>query len=172
MILVECNNDIKLMFRLGFIPEQIDHTGSKSAVLDGLELMKERFDIGIIDKDESNRQPELLELYKLHSKIRKLSKNRSIMSIALMENQNNKNKILIVISPHLEGWIYEVAKRKKLLPSNYGLPDDPDTFHHRDKEFTNEYQRLLIDLIKKRDWEINTLRQWITETIQQQGIMP
>ena len=89
------------------------------------------------------------------------------MSIVLMENQNNKNKILIVISPHLEGWIYEVAKRKKLLPSNYGLPDDPDTFHHRDKEFANEYQRLLIDLIKKRDWEINILKQWIMEAIQQ-----
>jgi len=167
MILVECYNDIQLMFRLGFIPEQIDHTGGKSAVLDGLELMKERFDIGIIDKDESNRQPELLESYKLHSKIRKSSKNKAIMSITLMENQNNKNKTLIIIAPHLEGWIYEVAERKNLLPRNYGLPDNPDTFHHRDKEFANEYQRLLIDLIKKRDWEINILKQWIMEAIQQ-----
>jgi len=79
-----------------------------------------------------------------------------------------QGKTLIVISPRLEVWIYEVAKRNKLDPKEYGLPDDPDVFHNDTSNQTPQmFQNLLIAIVKKGDWEINLMRKWIKEAIQQ-----
>lgn len=170
MIFVECGNDIQLVFKLGFISEQIDHTGSKSAVFES--LYNESCGIGIVDEDTLKNQKIWLNQYPyiVYSGAKKPKKKKTTRkeSITLMKDQHFRNRLLIEISPNLEAWIYEVANRNRISPTDYDLPDTPDECHrHRTKKAIQDgFRRLLEEIYKKRDWEISLMRKWIIETIQ------
>jgi hypothetical protein len=170
MIFVECGNDIQLVFKLGFISEQIDHTGSKSAVFESLD--NESYGIGIVDEDTTEKQKIWLDQYPyiiyLGAKKTKKRKTSRKESITLMKGQYVGTRLLIEISPHLEGWIYEVAKRKGILPTRYSLPETPEKCHQRrtEKVIQEGFRRLLEEIYRKKDWEISLIKQWIQEAIQ------
>jgi len=167
MIFVECGNDVQLVFKLGFISDQIDHTSSKSAVFESLDI--ESCGIGIVDEDTPEKQKIWLEQYPyiVYSGAKKPKKKKTTRkeSITLMKGQYVKTKLLIEISPNLESWIYEVAMRKKISPKKYGLPDTPDECHRNrtKKAIQKGFRRLLEDIYKKKDWEISLMKKWINE---------
>jgi hypothetical protein len=170
MIFVECGNDIQLVLKLGFISEQIDHTGSKTAVFESLE--NESYGIGIVDEDTLKKQKIWLNNYPyiIYSGAKKLGKKKTARkeSITLMKDQHSENKLLIEISPHLEGWIYEIANRERISPTDYGLPNTSSECHRRrtEKPIQTEFRRLLEEIIyKKRDWETKLMRKWIDKAI-------
>lgn len=171
MIFVECGNDIQLVFKLGFISEQIDHTGSKSAVFESLD--NESCGIGIVDEDTLKNQKIWLDQYPyiVYSGAKKSKKKKTTRkeSITLMKGQYVKAKLLIEISPNLEGWIYEVANRKRISPIDYDLPKTPDECHrHRtEKAIQKGFRTLLEEIYKKKDWEISLMKKWINEAMQQ-----
>jgi len=163
MIIIECNNDKQMIHRLGFTKRRIIHAGSKGKVLEQLEN-EYKPSICIVDEDNPANKSETIRNYVKAKEKRTAGKK----SVTLMKKKNDRNKSLIVISPRLEVWIYEVAKRNKLDPKKYGLPDDPDVFHNDTSNQTPQmFQNLLIAIVKKGDWEINLMRKWIKETIQQ-----
>ena len=163
MIIIECNNDKQLMFRLGFTKTNIVHAGSKGIVLERLNG-ETKPAIGIVDEDDVKKLQRLLKDNDIDLVIKKGKKN----SIALTAKRNDKTKSLIVISPRLEEWIYKVAKRNGINPTKYDLPEDPDMLHNdTSKESEKGFRDLLVALNKKKDWEIELMRKWINEAMQQ-----
>jgi len=159
MIIVECYNDKELVHRIGFPGYQVEHESGKSKVLGKVE--QEQKAVGIIDEDPSVGPTPYLEEYNEKGVVGKLK-------LLIRKDDDGKRVIrrAIEISPYLEGWLYEVAKRNRISPKKFDLPDDPEELHNlplrRGKNFQN-YRSFLIELNRAGDHEINTLKEWITE---------
>ena len=163
MIIIECNNDKQMIYRMNFTERQIIHAGSKGKVLEQLENERKP-SIGVVDEDNPANKSETIRNYIKAKEKRTATKK----SITLMKKKDDKGKTLIVISPRLEVWIYVIARRNKLSLNKYDLPDDPDILHNdTSKQTSKKFQNLLIDIAKIGDWEFTLMKQWITETIQQ-----
>ncbi len=150
MIIVECDPDEFLIKAMGF--SKIKHGGCKGKVLDAVK--KKPNAIGIIDEDPDSGQPS--ELYKY---VEKDSKS----TIKLLVRKDNKSKRVIVISPELEPWILDRARKNQLSPKDFGLPDDADGLKgiphiERKKNFKDFIMRLI-----ERDEEVKTLKQWLRQ---------
>jgi len=163
MIVVECYRDEALLHRIGFTPEQIKHEFGSSRVLGRVEQERELV-IGIIDEDPRVGKHPAMKEYKLQRSAKK--------AIKLLKRRNDETKRLIQISPRLEDWLCEVAKRNKISPKKYGLPDDPEELHREvslaeDENSQREnFRRFLIALVRANDDEIDTLRKWLREAIE------
>jgi len=117
MIIVECHKDRQLIFRMGFVPDQLEHELGRILVLNRVEKERERGNqrvIGVIDEDPQAGQPESLKKY---------DEKVVIGSIKLMEMRNDDGRNLtsraIQISPYFEAWLYERAKQNKLSPREF-----------------------------------------------------
>jgi hypothetical protein len=162
MIIIECENDVALLFRMGFTSEQLDeyevHTGGRARVLQKVEQDQKRV-IGIIDQDIKVRLPSKLRKYRIQKD--------STKSVKFMKKKDDDSKRLIMICPNLEEWLYELAKRRKIPPSRFKLPDDPKHLHHDGSEETEKnFREFLVTVIKKKDRDIIKMKQWIQEAIQ------
>lgn len=112
--------------------------------------------VGVIDEDQPFGQSNELKKYK---------EKKSSGNIKLLQKGNDKQKRLIQISPYLEDWLLNRAKRNKIEPKKYNLPDHPKKLHglamlERNKNF-QEFLQKLIDT----DTEIQTLKKWIEEVL-------
>jgi len=158
MIIVECFKDQQLMFRMGFIPDQMGHERGRSRVLAKLE--QEKRAVGIIDEDPQAGQPPDLRKYKQKKIVGKIS-------LLIGEDDDGKGVIrrAIQISPRLEDWLYTIASRNKVSPKTFSLPENPGELHKRSLKGDKDYRRFLEELIKKKDDEISTMTKWIWEAI-------
>ena len=154
MIIVECYRDQALIHRMGFTPKQIRHAHNKSRVLQTLERQHKA--VAVVDEDPHARQPGRLRTYD-----EKAAKGK----IKLLIKEDDDGKRAIQISPRIEDWLYVVAMRNKIFPERFGLPDHPEQLHTRSVHGDEGFRRFLIELIRKKDDEINTLKQWIREAI-------
>ena len=169
MIIVECEKDQALMFRLSFTPDQIIHAFHKSDVLGRMESRRKSGQkaIGVIDEDPQAGQPACLKEYE---------EKDSVGSIKLLIRKDDDGKSVICraiqISPYLEDWLCEIARRCKVPLNKFGLPDRPAKLHGMSLKFEKNnknmqnFQRFLDALREKKDDEINTLRKWIREAIE------
>jgi exoribonuclease R len=152
MILIECNNDEELVKQLGFKNKQCKHELNKGEVVKRLKR-ESNISIGIVDEDKEADQPSDMKFYHTID---------TVGSIKL--KRKDSIRFLIVISPRLEEWIYGVARRNKIIPEDYGLPK---VAHRLPKKPDHKFKEFLKVLIENNDLEIETMRQWIMETIQQ-----
>lgn len=157
MIIVECDKDQALMYRMFFTPRQVIHGYSKSDVLWRVEQIQKA--IGVIDEDPQSRRPKYLEAYN--------EKNTS-GKIKLLVRKDNNEKWIIQISPRLEDWLCGIAKRNKISPEEFDLPTSPGELHSmslkpgKNREY---FHRFLDALRRTKDNEIVTLRKWIRQAI-------
>ena len=152
MILIECYNDEELVKQLGFKKKQYKHKANKPEVVKGLKK-ESSISIGIVDEDQEANQPSEMKFYQ----------TIDIMGSIKLKKKDT-TKFLIEISPYLEEWLYKIAKRNRIIPENYGLPKEA---HDLPKKPDAKSRRFIKDIIDNRDHEIEVIRQWITETIQQ-----
>ena len=159
MIVVECHRDQALIYRIGFTPGQVRHAHNKSRVLWTVE--KRQKAIGIIDEDPDAGCSKYLREYDERSATGEIK--------LLIRKDDDGSRIIrraIQISPRLEDWLYGIAKRNKISPSGFGLPDDAAEMHDRSLKGDKDFRRFLIELVKKKDDEINALRRWIRQAIE------
>jgi len=150
MIYVECKPDKILVHVLtNKTPDEIEHCGGKSEVLNKLKITKES--IGIIDED-----PESLSLYQLIKNFKLIKHQHSLK----LYSDENKNKI-IVICPRLEDWIIEISIQEDIKLSNYNLPEDSNTFHKIINFNISKFQMLLQRLAKSKNERLSTLKEFI-----------
>jgi hypothetical protein len=154
MIIVECYRDQALIYRIGFIPEQVRHAHSKSRALRTLEQQHKA--VAVVDEDPHSRQPGLLRSY---------DEKATEGGIKLLVKEGDDGKKAIQISPRIEDWLYAVARRNRISPEGFGLPDHPEQLHARSVQGDEGFRRFLIELIRKKDDEVSTLREWIREAI-------
>ena len=158
MIIVECYKDQALVYRMGFTPEQVVHEKGRSRVLGRVE--QEQKAVGIIDEDPFAGQPEYLKEYDEKDAIGKIK--------LLIRKDDDGERVIrraIQISPRLEDWLYAVAKRNKISPEKFNLPDDPGKLHNVPLRRDKNFRSFLIALNRVKDDEINTLKEWIGEAI-------
>jgi len=157
MIIAECRNDQALIYRMGFTPNQVGHEYGRSRVLGRVEQEKKTV-IGIVDEDpRAGKNPKMNE-YEVQK--------GSTRTISLLKRKDNNTKRLIRISPYFEDWLCQVAKRNKLSPKDFSLPEDPRDLHGISFRKNSDARRFLEALVRTKDDEINTLRKWIEEAIE------
>ena len=150
MIYLECNNDEFLIKSLGFPKKQVSHERCKGEVVK--KVGKKSYAIGIIDEDDRTNEPK---------DIKKYSVIQTKGCIKLFQKKDDKNKKLVQISPYLEHWILGRAKRNKIKPKDFNLPDDPKRLHSiTNLERKPNFQKFLKKLIDT-DTEIQTLKKWV-----------
>jgi hypothetical protein len=157
MIVLECNNDEFLIKSLGFPGKRIAHQRCKGEVVK--KVSKSSTAIGIIDEDNKINEPREMKNYE------QVSENKTNQGIKLFQRKADKQKKLVQISPYLEHWLLNRAKRNKINPKDYNLPKDPKKLHlypniGRNKNF-QKFLKKLIDT----DPEIQTLKKWIEEAL-------
>jgi hypothetical protein len=156
VIIVECYRDQALVYRMGFIPDEVRHAHNKSRVLATLEEIQKA--IGVVDEDPWAGRSKYLKDY---------DAKENVGNIKLLIRRGETEKMVIQISPRLEDWLYKVAKRNRISPENFGLPDTPGELHsaspQRDK---GSFRRFLIAVNRSKDEEINTFKRWIREAIE------
>lgn len=156
MIFLECNNDELLIKSLGFFRKQIFHVFNKGQVVK--RVGKETRAIGIIDKDLDRDRPKEMDDYV------EVKDNRT-GDIILFQKKDDKWKRLIQIAPYLEGWLLNRAKRNKINPKKFNLPDDPEKLHNTPRlKKDRNFQKFLEKLIET-DSEIHTFKKWIEEAL-------
>jgi hypothetical protein len=155
VIIVECYRDQALVYRIGFTSDVVRHAHNKSRVLATLEEIKRA--IGVVDEDPWAGKSKYLKEY---------DEKENVGNIKLLIRKDETGKRIIQIAPRLEDWLYTIAKRNRIFPENFGLPDTPGELHsvspQRDKE---NFRRFLIAVNRSKDKEINTLKRWIKEAI-------
>jgi hypothetical protein len=158
VIIVECYKDKALVHRIGFPGYQVRHAYNKPSVLWRLE--QDLKAIGIIDEDPfAGRSKYLKEYYE----------RDSIGNIKLLIRKDDDGERIIrraiQISPRLEDWLYEVAKRNHISPEKFNLPDNPEELHSLSLRRDENFRRFLIELNRAKDDEVSTFREWIREAI-------
>lgn len=157
MIFLECNNDEFLIRILGFSRRQIFHVYNKGQVV--RRVGKETRAIGIIDKDLDRDRPKEMKNYI------EVEDNGTNRDIILFQNKDDKGKRLIQISPYLEGWLLNRAKRNKINPKKFDLPDDPKKLHKTPKLKKNRHFREFLEKLIEKDSEIKILKKWIEDAL-------
>jgi hypothetical protein len=139
---------------MGFTKKQVKHEGGKGRVL-GV-LRKIEYGIAMIDEDPNTNPPaEIKEYREIESK----------NTIKLFIKKGNERKKIVQISPYLEHWLINRAKRNKIILKDFNLPANPKEMHdYPHIEKTTNFQRFIDRLIEVDD-EIKTMKEWIKETI-------
>jgi hypothetical protein len=150
VIIVECYTDEYLVRLLGF--KEIKHEGGKGKVLE--RVRENSGTIGMIDEDPDSNQPsERQEYIEFERK----------STIKLLVKRGDESKKVIEISPDLEGWILVRAKKNRVFPKNYGLPNDPHELHSPHIEKNKKFREFMDELVKADDDEILSLKKWLTQ---------
>ena len=139
MVYVECKPDVALVESLGISYRDIEHTGGKSGVCKKLE--KQFNSIGLVDEDPGAGTPSYINTLKL-------SAQENCIKIFI----DNKNKTkLIMLCPKLEEWILKVAKKSKIDPKKYGLPDNPSFLHSKINSDIQNFKLFLNELVGTKE---------------------
>jgi hypothetical protein len=150
LILVECNPDAFLIRRLGFSRKKIKHEGGKGKVFE--IVGKTGSSIGMIDEDPESGQPKEIENYRVKDQIG---------SLKLMVNKTDDSKRVIQVSPYLEHWIVELARKNRISLKEYHLPEDPKALHDIPHVEDNLEFMNLIEAIIRMDDDMKRVRDWI-----------
>lgn len=156
MVITECYKDKALVHRIGFPGDQIWHEFGRSRVLGKVEQSKKPV-VGIIDEDPYAAKPPVMKEYTFQKE--------STEAVKLLKRKNDDTKRLIQICPRLENWLYIVARRNKVSPTQFGLPGNPEELHTVSLRNSGNFNKFLIVLNRAKDHEIDILKKWIKETI-------
>jgi hypothetical protein len=157
MIFLECYNDEILVKSLGFTNKQISHQKCKGEVVK--KVGKSSGAIGIIDEDKKANEPKEMKNYK------EIIENKADRTVKLLQKKDDKNKKLVQISPYLEHWLLNRARRNKIKPADFSLPDDPKKLHAIPNLERNKNFQKFLDRLIETDVEIQTLKKWIEEVL-------
>jgi hypothetical protein len=110
----------------------------------------------MIDEDPGKSQPVEMKQYQ---------EKETMHTAKLFERKDDNEKRIIQLSPYLEHWLLQRARKNHISPNDFGLPDDPIQLHdmaHIERRIN--FQTFLNELIKIDD-EIDAIKRWINETI-------
>jgi len=157
MIFLECNNDELLIKSLGFQRKGISHERCKGEVVK--KVGKSSSAVGIIDEDIKANEPREMNNYM------EVSERKANRNIKLLQKKDDKQKILVQISPYLEHWLLNCAKRNKIKPKDFNLPDDPQKLHAMTNLDRNKKFQEFLEKLIETDTEIQTLKKWIEDAL-------
>ncbi len=149
MIIIECDADKYFIQSLGFSKNQIRHEGGKGDVIRCVGKNLSCF--GVVDEDPDSSQPSEMQNYRTIS---------SKESITLLERIDNPAKKIIQISPNLESWFIDRARKNQINLHDYHLKDTFEALHIPHIERHKNFQDFLKKLIEVDD-EVKILTHWL-----------
>jgi|WetSurMetagenome_2_1015567.scaffolds.fasta_scaffold21391_3 hypothetical protein len=151
MIIIECDTDKYFIQSLGFSKNQIKHEGGKGDVIRCVGKNLSCF--GIVDEDPDSSQPSEMQNY------RSIAKEGTI---TLFERRDNPAKKIIQISPNLENWFIDRARKNQINIHTYDLKDTFEALHIPHIEKHKNFQDFLKKLIEV-DEEVKIIRRWLKD---------
>jgi hypothetical protein len=151
MIIIECDTDKYFIQSLGFSKNQIRHEGGKGDVIRCVGKNLSCF--GVVDEDPDSSQPSEMQSYRIIS---------AQESIILLERKDSPAKKIIQISPNLESWFINRARKNRINLHDYHLKDTFEALHTPHIERHKNFQDFLKKLIEV-DGEIKILKHWLKE---------
>ena len=154
MIVVEGNADWLLVKTMGFAKKIIHQADCKGNVFKKVRISAKA--VGIVDEDPHSEQPGELKQYGV---IKKKG------TLKLMAKKNDNARFLIQISPDFEDWILKRAKKNKINPGDFSLPNTPRELHRLTRIKNN---KKFIDFLTKViacDDEIKAMNEWIKDAL-------
>jgi hypothetical protein len=161
VFITECYKDKEFLHRIGFTPDQVIHEFGRSSVLSKVE--QEIKAIGIIDEDPDTGKPEYLRNYKV-----KNAKGKIALLIRKDDDGSRIIRRIILVSPYFENWLFYIAKRSKISPNTFNLPDNPEELHSlslKIRENAENFRKFISTLLRKQDPEIATFTKWLKEAL-------
>ena len=158
MIYLECYADEALVKSFGITSKKIKHAFSKGEVCN--MLRKTNDNIGIVDEDpnagKSSYEKQMLQ--------RIIYEDEKLI---FCEDTNSGNR-LILIRPRLEEFILRIAMENRFSLESYRLSSAPKRLHdelmfRRNQQKFGELNKLLTDLLSKKDKTLVKLREFITK---------
>jgi hypothetical protein len=128
----------------------IKHEGCKGKVFE--IVGKTSPSIGIVDEDPDSGQPKELENYRI---------KEHAGSLKLMVNKTDDSKRVIQVTPYLEHWLVERAKKNRISLKEHHLPEDPVALHDIPHVQDNPEFMKLIEAIIRVDDDMKRVRDWI-----------
>ena len=153
MILVECKLDEMLVRHLLNISRKsIQHEPGKGKVCRHLQRGTRL--TGIVDEDPGSAQPAYIQT---------LSEVEKWGNIRILKD-NERNNYLVVLSPFLEGWILEVARKEGVnVKKEFNLPDNARRLHEILGANPGKFEGLLRRLAESEELE------WLKERLKKLG---
>lgn len=148
MIYFECKPDEALAGSLGIPKREREHSHDKGRVCN--KLKKSDNAIGMVDEDPGSAQPGYI------SNLEFVSEEHNIRV-----KRDNRNNLLIILCPHLEGWILKAADEAGVDVTGFGLPDDPKKLHGMINSKLREFSSLIEELKNKSDF-VKALQQLLS----------
>lgn len=146
---VECENQ-KRIINILVGSGDITHLSGRAATFNRIKNLKNI--IALVDKDP--KAPP-------HPYLNKARLTRKESGIELFVDEN-KNRV-IVISPTLEEWIYELANKNGVNVENYGFSKNVQSFIHEAKVSPTNFQQLIHMLRKNKNKELEMLEELLKE---------
>ncbi len=147
MIAVECNADETLVRTLGIRKHAIVHCRGKAEVIK--KLTKGQAVGGMVDEDPASIPPGYMREFEqlevdTHNDLRWYGYH---------------DRRLVVLSPRLEEWVIERAKRVNVLLREYKLPNDADRLHDRIASEVHQakFEDLLLAMIDRGEEGLRTI---------------
>ncbi|MEO0119886.1 MAG: hypothetical protein ABIK40_01290 [candidate division WOR-3 bacterium] len=77
--------------------------------------------------------------------------------------KDKDKNLVITLSPDLEEWIYNVAKKEGIKLSDFGFSDNPESFPDEAKVSPSKFQQLIHNLLNKKNKELRYLKGLLIE---------
>jgi hypothetical protein len=152
---LECTPDEMLVKCLGVVRKNIEHHNDKGKVCNHLQKNGISGEIALIDEDPGSGQPKYLR--------EKVTSVEEIYSLKIFKD-SERNHLIILVRPRLEGWVLQIAKQSKIKPKDFGLPDDDDELHGVILDNLNKFKSLVEKLLSENNESIIYLQTLLNQS--------
>jgi hypothetical protein len=154
MIFYECFSDERLVKALtGLGKDVLRHSFGKPRVCS--ELSKRKDSKGLIDEDKGAAKPPYLAKIAKNSPLIDSAKHNKLR----VHKDPKRNNCLIIICPRLEEWILEIARKEKVSPNDFDLPETPGELHKiSSKEQRDNFEKFIRKLQAQGSEDLKALQ--------------
>ncbi len=162
-IFPECNADtllVELIVQRG----RPGHRNGITEVQNALKIDTNHFIIGVIDTDKFKKE----ERYKYIQEF-EIVENRLEAENLLILRKPDTNKYIIRIHPGLEKWIWDLAIKCSVIPSDYGFDSIEslmDATKQQKVSENKELKKFINKVVSLNPLPIQTLRNWLMRALQ------
>jgi len=159
-VYVECYGDEAFARALGIPKDRLRHARGKGEVLNRLDKASAGTVYGIIDEDPFSTQPKKLAAYQELPAYQGVPVDSGL--VLLKQKDESVRRLIIVVCPRLEEWLYDRAKECGIDPAEFGLPRNPDELHADARYDKRPKFNDFLARLKSKHPAMQTLAKWLS----------
>lgn len=147
---IECLPDAYLIMKIGFTSKYITHHQGKSRVFHILSQNSDQ--LAMVDEDPDSVKTIYEQSLELQEELEGIK--------YFLDKSDNK---IFFLKVKLENWIINICKKEKIKLTRFGLPERPDDLHDVINYKLPNYDKLLNELIRRKNPSILKLKSWLSK---------